>query len=165
MRHRREHRQLCDLELNSQFGDITSFVQYGSTGEPDPTRAASPNTASTEESYPTTEGSFPLPTTFPPPSAGPPGIFLINLAVLAAATRLRIDPWNETTGYIQFIALHHWHPSFGIVFPDFLRLVHTELREGILHHREASVDPSNPLNIQVGPPSNQPASPSEETKQ
>jgi hypothetical protein len=55
---------------------------------------------------------------------------LINLAVLAATTRLRIDPWNETTGYIQFIALHHWHPSFEIVFPDFLRLVHTELRKG-----------------------------------
>jgi hypothetical protein len=147
------HTLLTDLELNSQFGDISSFAQYGSTGEPDPTRADQPPPVSSPE------GSSPLPTTFPPPSSGPPGIFLINLAVLAAATRLRIDPWHETTGYVQFIALHHWHPSFGIVFPDFLRLVHTELRNGNLHNREAYVDPSNPFDIQVGPPSTQPNSP------
>ena len=102
------HTVLTDLELNSQFGDILSFAQHASTEEPDP--AMFLDHTGEESAY---EAWTAEPTTFPLPSSGPPGIYLINLAVLAAATRLRIDPWNETTGYIQFIALHHLHPSFG----------------------------------------------------
>jgi hypothetical protein len=65
------------------------------------------------------QGLAPLPTSFPTWEHGHPGIFLIILAILAAATRLQVDPWNKTTGYIHFIALHHWHPSFGPEFPAF----------------------------------------------
>jgi hypothetical protein len=73
-----------------------------------------------------------------------PGIWLINLAILAAATCLCVDPWCTTEGYIQFIALHHWHLSFGLAFPSFLQLVQTELQEARLH----SEHDHNPFNIQ-----------------
>jgi hypothetical protein len=33
-----------------------------------------------------------------PTNPSNPGIWLINLAVLTAATCLRVDPWNETQG-------------------------------------------------------------------
>lgn len=166
------HTLLTDLEINSEFGDLSSYARYGLTGEPEQAPEPEPE-VDTQQDYTTvgtptgeeffyetraTEDSYSY---LPPPATGPPGIFLINLAVLAATTRLRIDPWNETTGYIQFIALHHWHPSFGIVFPDFLRLVHTELQEGRLSHRTDYADFANPFNIQVGPPAEQPASPFE----
>jgi hypothetical protein len=158
------HTLLTDIETNSQFGDIRCFVRYGNTGEApdDDTSNVNSDTSETYRDFDTTStGSSPLPTTFPPPEHGPPGLFLINLAVLAATTRLRIDPWNETTGYIQFIALHHWHPSFGIVFPDFLRLIHTELRERRLHQTDIFGD-QNPFDINIGPPTDQPNSPFEE---
>jgi hypothetical protein len=136
------HTLLTDLELNSQFGDISRFATFGTTGEPD-------STDPTREYATQAPGSNPLPTRFPPASQGPPGIFLINLAVLSTATRLRVDPWNETTGYIQFVALHHWHPSFGIAFPAFLQLVHTELREGTLHQ---DIQDNNPFNLHEASP-------------
>jgi hypothetical protein len=113
------HTLLTDIESNSQFADISSFAQYGQSGEPHPT-GDEEERASERTSKTRAEGSYPQPATFPPPSSGHPGIFLIQLAVLAAMTCLRIDPWNEMTGYVHFIALHHWHPSFSIVFPDFL---------------------------------------------
>jgi hypothetical protein len=107
------HTLLTDLEVHSQFGDISRFAIYGQTGEPDS------NGAEPEPVF-RAPGSSPLPTRFPPSSQGPPDIFLINLAVLAAATRLCSDPWRETTGYLHFIALNHWHPSFGLEFRQFL---------------------------------------------
>jgi hypothetical protein len=145
------HILLTDLETNRQFGDISCFAHYGISGEPN-----SPEAVRDFEARPS--GSSPLPTSFP--IDGQPGIFLINLAVLAAATRLRIDPWNRTTGYVQFIALHHWHPSFGILFADFHQLVQTELVEGTLF--QADVTHVNPFNLQVAPPEDQPNSPFEE---
>jgi hypothetical protein len=108
------HTLLIDLEANSQFGDISCYTQYGSTSE-----STNPEAESVYKAR--SEGSSPLPTaTYPPPSQGPSGIVLINLAVLAGTTCLCVDPWNKTTGYVQFIALHHCHPSFSIIFPDFL---------------------------------------------
>jgi hypothetical protein len=113
------HQLLEELETNSQFGDISRYAQHGREGldtEPSPVaRVRDENDL------------------YPPLSAGPPSEFLINLAVLTATTRLRVDPWCDNTGYIQFIALNHWHPSFGIEFPAFLRLVYTELREHQAH--------------------------------
>jgi hypothetical protein len=143
------HTLLTDLEANSQFGDISRYAFFGVSGSAD-----SPEAEREYENRPS--GSPSLPTNFPPPSHGTPGIFLINLAVLATATRLRIDPWRHTTGYVQFLALHHWHPSFGVAFPTFLQLVHTELRDGLL--QQADLD-ANPLDIQVGPPSDLPSNP------
>jgi hypothetical protein len=116
------HQLLINLELNSEFGDISRYAQQGQEGN------------SLDES---TVSSLPEEATgelYPPLSSSPPSQFLINLAVLAAATRLRVDPWSNTTGYIHFIALHHWHPSFGIEFPAFLSLVNTELQEHRLHN-------------------------------
>jgi hypothetical protein len=154
---------LTELELNSQFGDISNFAEYGSTGIAPTTEPASSADSTHLDDFPLPEdrpaGVCPLPTSSPQIAHGPPGLFLINLAVLAATTKLRIDPWNETTGYIQFIALHHWHPSFGIDFPTFLLLVHTELNENRL---QTSTIDQNPFDLQVGPPSDQPASPFEE---
>jgi hypothetical protein len=150
------HTLLTELELNSQFGDITAFATYGYSGKStESPKATSPSTERvTETSYrPLLPISVPLST-----EPQPPGLFLIHLAVLAAATRLRIDPWNDTTGYIQFITLHHWHPSFGIGFLDFLQLVHTELQEGRLHQDQSN----NPFDLLVGPPSEQPNSPFED---
>jgi hypothetical protein len=112
------HILLSELETNSPFGDISCFAQHGQSGE------ASSSSASSSE-----PPQAPTPIYPPLSSPGPPNQFLINLAVLAASTRLRVDPWNGTTGYIQFIALHHWHPSFGVEFPLFLRLVLAELQE------------------------------------
>jgi hypothetical protein len=135
------HTLLTDLEINSH---ISRFATFGNTGEPDssdPTRVYAETQAS---------GSSALPTSFPTASQGTPGLFLINLAVLSTSTRLRIDPWNETTGYVQFIALHHWHPSFGIPFPSFLELVHTELRDGTLH--QADLANENLFDHQEAPP-------------
>jgi hypothetical protein len=83
---------------------------------------------------------------------------LIKLAILAATTRLRVDPWNETTGYMHCIALHHWHPSFGIAFPLFLQLVQTELHEGHIYNPDI-YGFENPFDLQEGPPLDQPASP------
>jgi hypothetical protein len=89
---------------------------------------------------------------------------LINLAVLAATTYLRVDPWNKTTGYVHFIALHHWHPSFGIAFPLFLQSVQTELHKGHFHNADI-YGVKNPFDLQVGPNSDQPASPFEDNLQ
>jgi hypothetical protein len=85
------------------------------------------------------------------PSVVEPGIFLINLAILAATTRLRVDPWNQTSGYIQLIACHYWHPSFGLDFSAFLLLVEVELEEGRLHNQD--LQDTNPFHIQSGSPS------------
>jgi hypothetical protein len=48
--------------------------------------------------------------------------------------------------------------QFGIIFPNFLRLVHTELQVNRLYDAGLS---ANPFDIHVGPPSDQPASPFE----
>jgi hypothetical protein len=95
------------------------------------------------------------------PPQGSLGLFLINLAVLAATTRLWVDPWNETTGYVHLIALHHLHPSFGIAFPLFLQLFQTERHKGHFHNADI-YGVKNPFELQVGPPSDQPASPFED---
>jgi hypothetical protein len=79
------HILLTELELNSQFGDISRFVEYGSTGKPESTN--DPVIPEPDPPSPTEESSL-----------QDPGLFLINLAVLAATTRLRVDPWNKTTG-------------------------------------------------------------------
>jgi hypothetical protein len=135
------HALLTDLEANSQFGDISQYAEYGVPG-------GTPDFPATEETLETgPPGTAPFLTSFPPAEHGTPGIFLINLAVLTTATKLRVDPWCETSGYIQFIALNHWHPSFGIPFVAFLQLVHTELREGLLHQPDHG---ANPFDIQIG---------------
>jgi hypothetical protein len=166
------HILIADLEINSQFGDISHFAEYGSTGTPsnssdDPVVASPASTATTED--PTTRSASTAessdsqePEESSSDSQAPqePGLFLINLAVLAATTRLRVDPWSETTGYVQFIALHHWHPSFGIEFPLFLQLVHTELHEGRLHNTDL-YGFVNPFELQTGPPAAQPPAPPE----
>jgi hypothetical protein len=141
------HTLLTDLEANSQFGDISRFAIYGQTGEP----ASNDQESTSDEPSSRLPGSSPLPTHFPSPSSSQgqgQGLFLINLAVLTAATRLRSDPWRETTVYIHFIALNHWHPSFGLEFRQFLQLVHIELCDGTLHH--ADTDNFNPFDIQEG---------------
>jgi hypothetical protein len=40
-----------------------------------------------------------------------PGIYLINLGVLTATTKICADSWEGTSGRIKFIALNYWHPS------------------------------------------------------
>ena len=87
------HTLLTDLETNSQFGDLSSYARYGLTGEPEPATPNPPGNEFFSDTRATEDSS-----SSPPPASGPPGIFLINLAVLAATSRLRIDPWNETTG-------------------------------------------------------------------
>jgi hypothetical protein len=132
---------LTDQVLNSEFGDLTSFL---SPEDPDiPSNDPSPvHLSEPTDSLPQDSPYIDIPDTISPPEN--PGIWLINLAVLAAATRLRVDPWRTTEGYIQFIALHHWHPSFGLAFPSFLQLVQTELQDSRLH-----TDPDgNPFDIQ-----------------
>jgi hypothetical protein len=119
------HTLLRELEINSQFGDLSVFAQPEQSREATSTISASSSLFVTHSEAP--PASLPI---YPPLSSqGPPNQFLINLAVLAASTRLRVDPWHGTTGYIQFISLHHWHPSFGIEFAAFLTLVLTELQD------------------------------------
>jgi hypothetical protein len=119
------HTLLRELEINSQFGDLSVFAQPEQSSEAPSTISASSSLFVTQSEAP--PASLPI---YPPLSSqGPPNQFLINLAVLAASTRLRVDPWHGTTGYIQFISLHHWHPSFGIEFAAFLTLVLTELQD------------------------------------
>jgi hypothetical protein len=137
------HHLLTELEANSEFGDISRFSLRGRDlpGAPAPVNPPPLD--------PTIIDTDPFQSSDTPAREGThPGIFLINLAVLAAATRLRVDQWNETQGYIQFIALHYWHPSFGIDFPSFLHLVHTELRDSVIQTEDSG---SNPFDIQVGP--------------
>jgi hypothetical protein len=74
------HTLLTNLKANSQFGDIGCFAHYGSTGKTDSAEAESVNKARPEGA------SSLILTSCPPPLQGPPGIFLINLAVLAATT-------------------------------------------------------------------------------
>jgi hypothetical protein len=147
------HTLLTELELNSQFHDLRQFVNYGSTGE------ATSTETETDPNFPSVEvPSIPKANSSHLPPQGSPGLFLINLAVLAATTRLCVEPWNKTTGYLQFIALHHWHPSFSIASPLFLQLVQTELHEGCFHNVDL-YGVENPFDLQDRPPSAQPASP------
>jgi hypothetical protein len=129
---------LTDLASNSEFGDLTASYSTDDSDLQEPPPTAPRNWESPPPGY-TTDSEIPS-------SPSNPGIWLINLAVLTAATRLRVDPWNETQGYQQFIALHHWHPSFGLAFPSFLRLVQIELSEPRLH----SPSSDNPFDIQEG---------------
>jgi hypothetical protein len=85
---------------NSQFGNISRFSHYCPTEE-----ALSVESQCIYEAHP--QGSAPLPMRFPTAEHGHPGMFLFNLAVLAVATRLQVDPWNKTRGYVHFIALYH----------------------------------------------------------
>jgi hypothetical protein len=144
------HLLLSELEENSEFGDISEFRDATVIHESPPLEDQADPEAPVPVA-PTPTAPFEDPVEPPRTSSRThPGIFLINLAVLTAATRLRIDPWNGTTGYIQFVALNHWHPSFGIDFPAFLSLVHTELLEARLHGHTSD---GNPYQINIGPPS------------
>jgi hypothetical protein len=97
---------------HSEFGDLTRFIIYGEPGAIDESHIGTRFWESPPPDTTTKEADL-------PPNPVNPGIWLINLAVLTAATRLRVDPWNETQGYQQCIVLPHWHPSFALYFPSF----------------------------------------------
>jgi hypothetical protein len=138
------NRLLTELIVDSEFGDISRFVQHGTTGvvhEDPPVPLAEAQAAAHEEaSRPRGINE--------PPSGVDPDIWLINLSVLSACTRLRLDPWHHSSGYAQYVATHYWHPSFGVQFRDFLGLIHSELRNPQLDQSglgEGSTIPDYPL--------------------
>jgi hypothetical protein len=93
---------LTDLGTNSEFGDLTQYINYEEPGAiATPAKIQIWEQASSGH---TTGSEI-------PPSTSHPGIWLINLTVLTATTHLHVHPRNETQSFQQFIVLHHWHPS------------------------------------------------------
>jgi hypothetical protein len=78
---------LPELIVNSEFGDISLFVVYGTTGV-----AHDYPTVSLAEAQ--EEASRSSGINKPPPGVNP-DIWLINLLVHSVCTYLRLDPWNH----------------------------------------------------------------------
>jgi hypothetical protein len=139
-------RLLTDLVVNSEFGDLSRYVRHGTTGVPVPRTDSSVSLAQAQAEA-QADASRPTGINEPPPGVDP-DIWLINLSVLSACTRLRLDPWHHSSGYAQYVATHYWHPSFGVLFRDFLGLIHSELRDPQLDQSglgEGSSIPTYPL--------------------
>jgi hypothetical protein len=139
---------LADQVTNSEFGDLTRFINYGETYlfVPSPDLDTKPLSASEDPTWEKQPGftNLPDPSKTISPTENNPGIWLINLTVLVAATCLHVDPWPTIHKDISNSLCYIWHPSFGLAFPSFLQLVQTELQEACLHLDHDG----NPFDIQ-----------------